>query len=124
MTPAKTTKALQKLNLVLEDMQMLRDGTWVPDKSSCENTIDNITDVIYTLENEWLLNLEDIKLLFSIRSKRKILLTLNVKNVEVRAIMIFKCCICCKILYNRETSNISSSRNTKRSTSMYIISYI
>ena len=51
MTPAKTTEALQKLNLVLEDIQMLRDGTWVPDKSSCENTIDNITDVIYTLEN-------------------------------------------------------------------------
>ena len=52
MTPAKTTEVLQKLNLVLEDVQMLRDGTWVPDESSCENTIDNITDVIYTLENE------------------------------------------------------------------------
>jgi hypothetical protein len=51
MTPAKTTEALQKLNLVLEDIQMLRDGTWVPDKSSCENTIDNITDVINIIEN-------------------------------------------------------------------------
>tara|TARA_B110000285_G_scaffold79118_1_gene91188 strand:+ start:2367 stop:2525 length:159 start_codon:yes stop_codon:yes gene_type:complete len=52
MVTDKKIKALQKLNLVLEDIQMLRDGTWVPDKSSCENTIDNITDVIYTLENE------------------------------------------------------------------------
>ena len=52
MTVAKTAEVLQKLNLVLEDIQMLRDGTWVPDKSSCENSIDNITDVIYTLENE------------------------------------------------------------------------
>ena len=52
MVTDKKIKALQKLNLVLEDIQMLRDGTWVPDKSSCENTIDNITDVIYILENE------------------------------------------------------------------------
>lgn len=52
MTPAKTTEVLQKLNLVLEDIQMLRDGTWLPDKSSCESTLDNITDVIYILENE------------------------------------------------------------------------
>ena len=42
MTPAKTTEVLQKLNLVLEDIQLLRDGTWVPDKDSCEDTIDNI----------------------------------------------------------------------------------
>ena len=52
MTPKVKVEVLQKLNLVLEDIQMLRDGTWVPDKSSCESTIDNITDVIYTLENE------------------------------------------------------------------------
>ena len=52
MVTEKIIKALQKLNLVLEDIQMLRDGTWVPDKNSCENTIDNITDVIYILENE------------------------------------------------------------------------
>ena len=52
MVTEKIIKALQKLNLVLEDIQMLRDGTWAPDKSSCENTIDNITDVIYILENE------------------------------------------------------------------------
>ena len=52
MTPKEKSEVLQKLNLVLEDVQMLRDGTWVPDESSCENTIDNITDVIYTLENE------------------------------------------------------------------------
>jgi len=52
MTAKVKAEVLQKLNLVLEDFQMLRDGTWVPDKSSCENSIDNITDVIYTLENE------------------------------------------------------------------------
>ncbi len=52
MTPKEKAEVLQKLNLVLEDVQMLRDGTWIPDESSCENTIDNITDVIYTLENE------------------------------------------------------------------------
>ena len=29
MAPNKITEVLNKLNLVLEDFQMLRDGTWV-----------------------------------------------------------------------------------------------
>lgn len=52
MTQAKITEVLTKLNLVLEDFQMLRDGTWVPDKKSCNDSIDNIESIIYTVENE------------------------------------------------------------------------
>lgn len=52
MTQAKITEVLTKLNLVLEDFQMLRDGTWVPDKKSCNDSIDNIEGIIYTIENE------------------------------------------------------------------------
>jgi hypothetical protein len=46
------TKALSKLNLVLEDIQMLRDGTWEPDEDTCNACIDNITDVINIKEDE------------------------------------------------------------------------
>lgn len=49
---ADIVKVLEKLNLVLEDLQMLRDGTWVPDESSCEASIENLIDAIYILENE------------------------------------------------------------------------
>ena len=49
MTQAKITEVLTKLNLVLEDFQMLRDGTWVPDKKSCNDSIDNIESIIYTV---------------------------------------------------------------------------
>lgn len=52
MSPAKITESLDKLNLVLEDLQMLRDGTWEPDKESVESSIDNLQDVIYNMENE------------------------------------------------------------------------
>jgi len=46
------TKILSKLNLVLEDFQMLRDETWVPDIESCEASIDNVESIIYIIENE------------------------------------------------------------------------
>ena len=52
MTQEKITEILNKLNLVLEDFQMLRDETWVPDKKSCDASIDNIESIIYTIENE------------------------------------------------------------------------
>jgi hypothetical protein len=52
MTPKQIDTALQKLNLVLEDLQMLRDGTWIPDAKSCEATIDNLNEVINIIENE------------------------------------------------------------------------
>lgn len=52
MAPNKITEILNKLNLLLEDFQMLRDETWVPDKSSCEASIENIESIIYTIENE------------------------------------------------------------------------
>jgi len=51
MTPNKITEILNKLNLVLEDFQMLRDGEWEPDTESCNSSIDNITSIIYTIEN-------------------------------------------------------------------------
>jgi len=52
MTDEKITEVLSKLNLILEDFQMLRDETWVPDKESCDASIDNIESIIYTIENE------------------------------------------------------------------------
>jgi len=52
MTQEIKKKILKKLNLVLEDMQMLREGTWVPDEHSCMDTIDNINDAIKFIENE------------------------------------------------------------------------
>tara|TARA_R110000803_G_scaffold31004_2_gene69515 strand:- start:54 stop:344 length:291 start_codon:yes stop_codon:yes gene_type:complete len=40
---------LNKLDLVLNDLKMLKDGKWEPDKSSCTATIDNIEYVIREL---------------------------------------------------------------------------
>jgi|TARA_R110000772_G_scaffold11973_4_gene37069 hypothetical protein len=51
MTAKEVTEVLNKLNLVLEDFQMLRDGTWVPDKKSCEASIDNVESIIYIIDN-------------------------------------------------------------------------
>ena len=51
MAPEQKTKVLSKLNLVIEDFQMLIDGTWVPDRESCEASIDNIDSIIYTINN-------------------------------------------------------------------------
>ena len=52
MTQEKKELLLEKLNYVLEGIQMLREGTWIPDEHSCMDTIDNINDVIKTIENE------------------------------------------------------------------------
>jgi hypothetical protein len=51
MTGIEVTEVLNKLNLVLEDLQMLRDGTWVPDEKSCNDSIDNIENIIYIINN-------------------------------------------------------------------------
>ena len=50
MAPEKITEILHKLNLVLEDFQMLRDGSWVPDKDSCESSIDNVESIIHIID--------------------------------------------------------------------------
>ncbi len=39
-----------KLKLVEKDIEMLQDGTWVPDRDSCEATLGQLRNVI------WLLN--------------------------------------------------------------------
>jgi len=52
MTPKQIDTALQKLNLVLEDLQMLRDRTWNLDTNFWEATIDNLNEVINIIENE------------------------------------------------------------------------
>jgi len=52
MTPQKINEALEKLNLVMEDIIMLRDGAWVPDEKSCNASIQNVQDVINIIENE------------------------------------------------------------------------
>ena len=36
MDPNKKTEVLNKLKMLLEDLEMLRDGTWIPDQDSCE----------------------------------------------------------------------------------------
>jgi hypothetical protein len=41
-----------KLNLVLEDFQMLRDGIWIPDETTCDASIENLINVIHIIENE------------------------------------------------------------------------
>jgi hypothetical protein len=51
MTVEEQAEVLNKLNLVLEDFQMLRDGEWEPDTESCNSSIDNVTSIIYTIEN-------------------------------------------------------------------------
>ena len=52
MTSKEITQVLDKLNLVLEDLQMLRDGTWIPDEKSCNASIQNVQDVINIIEYE------------------------------------------------------------------------
>jgi hypothetical protein len=52
MTPENINKVLEKLNLVMEDIIMLRDGAWVPDEKSCNASIQNVQDVINIIENE------------------------------------------------------------------------
>jgi len=52
MRPDKINEVLYKLNQILEDFQMLRDETWVPDKESCEASIDNVESIINIIENE------------------------------------------------------------------------
>jgi hypothetical protein len=51
MSPQKVDEVLGKLNSILEDFQMLRDGSWVPDEQSVEASIDNVNDVISIIEN-------------------------------------------------------------------------
>ena len=52
MTPQESSQVLDKLNLILEDFQMLRDGTWIPDEKSCNASIENVQDIINIIEYE------------------------------------------------------------------------
>ena len=52
MTLDSINKTLDKLNLVMEDFIMLRDGAWEPDEKSCNASIQNVQDVINIIENE------------------------------------------------------------------------
>jgi len=52
MTSQESTQVLDKLNLILEDFQMLRDGTWIPDEKSCNASIENVQDIINIIEYE------------------------------------------------------------------------
>tara|TARA_R110001606_G_scaffold238678_2_gene386698 strand:+ start:282 stop:440 length:159 start_codon:yes stop_codon:yes gene_type:complete len=51
MTRKQIDEVLQKLNLVLEDIQMLRDGSWEPDEKSCNATLGYIEDCLSLLED-------------------------------------------------------------------------
>ncbi len=52
MTFENWNKILENLNLVMEDLMMLRDGAWEPDEKSCNASIENIQDIINIIENE------------------------------------------------------------------------
>jgi hypothetical protein len=52
MTAENINKVLEKLNLVMEDIIMLRDGAWEPDEKSCNASIQTVQDVINIIENE------------------------------------------------------------------------
>ena len=52
MTVEKVNEALDKLNLIMEDFIMLRDGSWQPDEKSCNASIESVQDVINIIENE------------------------------------------------------------------------
>jgi hypothetical protein len=52
MTVEESTQVLDKLNLIMEDLIMLRDGAWEPDEKSCNASIQNVQDVINIIENE------------------------------------------------------------------------
>jgi hypothetical protein len=52
MRPEKVNEVLEKLNLIMEDLIMLRDGSWEPDEKSCNASIQNVQDVINIVENE------------------------------------------------------------------------
>lgn len=45
-------KALEALLAVVEDIQMLRTGTWEPDDDSCDATVDNLKLVIKYIEKQ------------------------------------------------------------------------
>ena len=46
MTLKEIDQVLEKLNLIMEDLIMLRDGAWEPDEDSCNASIQNVEDVI------------------------------------------------------------------------------
>ena len=52
---------IKKLDLVLEDLEMLKAGTWVPDDESCNTSISNIEDVISDLTMSFKTLESDIK---------------------------------------------------------------
>ena len=52
MSLENINKILDKLNLIMEDFIMLRDGDWEPDEDSCNASIQNVQDVINIIENE------------------------------------------------------------------------
>lgn len=45
-------EALEALLCVVEDIQMLRTGTWEPDDDSCNATVDNLKLVIKYIEKQ------------------------------------------------------------------------
>jgi sugar phosphate isomerase/epimerase len=50
MTLKEIDQVLEKLNLIMEDLIMLRDGAWEPDEKSCNASIENVQDIINIIE--------------------------------------------------------------------------
>ena len=49
MTNNQKTEIINKLQFILDDFQMLRDGEWQPDRDSCNASIDNADSLIYII---------------------------------------------------------------------------
>ena len=45
---------LTKLHHILEDFEMLKAGTWIPDGDSCDASIDNV-DSLIELTKKWII---------------------------------------------------------------------
>lgn len=39
------------VNTVIDDIEMLKDGTWIPDEHSCDDTLDNLELIRKYLES-------------------------------------------------------------------------
>ena len=45
------SEILSMLQLLTEDLEMLREGEWQPDRDSCDASIDNLDSIVYKINN-------------------------------------------------------------------------
>ena len=52
MSPENINKVLDKLDFIMEDFMMIRDGEWEPDEKFCNDSIQTVQDIINIIVNE------------------------------------------------------------------------